>query len=197
MNERSVRVNVYDIQKSLRGSQCLQWVGMGLFHTGVVVGNVEYTFGATGIVHHKPREAQAEGNGENSFTWKCELDAGTFRGSHNEVMAVIRSFRESRFGTDQYDGLERNCNHFSSELAKELTDYDMPAWVNRAANVGGKAAGLLSSVKSVFRRKSPTNTPLVSAQEGGHPAPGNADGTKRRELTDKQRALLENMKRKV
>lgn len=49
---------VYDLHQS---NSWLQHVGLGMYHSGVEIGGVEYTFSEAGIGHHPPRQIAGEG----------------------------------------------------------------------------------------------------------------------------------------
>ena len=49
---------MYDLHES---NSWLQHVGLGMYHSGVEIGGVEYTFSEAGIGQHPPRRVAAEG----------------------------------------------------------------------------------------------------------------------------------------
>ena len=49
---------MYDLHES---NSWLQHVGLGMYHSGVEIGGVEYTFSEAGISQHPPRRVAAEG----------------------------------------------------------------------------------------------------------------------------------------
>jgi len=52
------------------------------------------------------------------------------------------------FQASSYQLLRNNCNHFASQLCIALTGKGLPAWVNKAANVGaGIGDGLTVSTE--------------------------------------------------
>ncbi|CAH9120782.1 unnamed protein product [Cuscuta epithymum] len=54
-------------------------------------------------------------------------------------LAQVREFiakNEDNYKGDDYDVLEKNCNHFSNDLCYKLTGQKIPSWVNRLAKLG-------------------------------------------------------------
>ena len=85
-----------------------------------------------------------------------------------EVTAEVTRFDDEYRG-NRYHLLQRNCNHFSSDLAKHLTNTPSPGWVNRLAWVAIQLSCLLpdSIVPPLEKTVGPPQTPgFGTAQRG-------------------------------
>ncbi|CAM9603114.1 unnamed protein product [Choristocarpus tenellus] len=183
---RCIKVNVYDLHQS---NSWLQHIGLGLYHSGVEIGGVEYTFSEAGVVQHAPRRVEGE-----HCRFKTSEVMGEFIGSANDLHGIIRSMCDDGFHAGSYNIARRNCNHFADELCFVLLGKRIPRWVNRAANIGGWAVGGGPEQEGKSdKRSSPAhaeNTCVARVQGSA-----NKEG-KRRELTEKQKELLSRMKTK-
>jgi deubiquitinase DESI2 len=126
----SVYVNIYDLSPA--NEWVLHTVGLGLYHSGIEVLGSEYTFAANaGIFHHSPRDAGPQAQ------FRSQLLIGTFEGGPAEVQTAVRVLESStRFGPDDYDILQNNCNTFANALCLQLCQTAIPVYVNRIANYG-------------------------------------------------------------
>ncbi|KAL1224676.1 DeSI-like protein [Cardamine amara subsp. amara] len=102
-----VYLNVYDLTPM---NAYGYWLGLGVFHSGVEIHGVEYSFGAH----------------ESSST---DIDA-------KEVRVYMEKLAEE-FQGKKYHLITRNCNHFCNEVCLKLTQKPIPRWVNRLARLGG------------------------------------------------------------
>eukprot|EP00727_Mastigamoeba_balamuthi_P004643 m51a1_g14177 hypothetical protein (221) ;mRNA; r:48432-49222 len=126
----SVVLNVYDLHPYNKYSYAL---GLGAFHSGVVVLGREWAFGChpydfTGVYDVPPGTAEGA-------ALRCSVDMGPCApelGSEQRVRAAISAVA-SRFPGRSYHILQCNCNTFSDALCLELTGRHIPGWVNRAA----------------------------------------------------------------
>ena len=123
-----VYLNVYDLQKST--NSITHSLGLGTYHSGVVIRNTEYTFsGESGVFSHKPRDIDAVFL-ESIFMGKTDVS------SLSELNEIINELKQD-FKPSDYNPLKKNCNHFSNELCKRLLDgKTIPNWVNRTAGIG-------------------------------------------------------------
>ncbi|CAM9916751.1 unnamed protein product, partial [Phaeothamnion confervicola] len=130
LTSRTVLLHVYDMHSA---NSWLGAIGLGVHHSGVEIGGKEYTFSAQGITHHPPKAAASE-----TVIFKCTIPMGSFEGSYNEVHRIVRELRDDGgFGPGTYSVTQRNCNHFAESFCHALTGESVPAWLNRAAGVGG------------------------------------------------------------
>tara|TARA_B100000745_G_C20020684_1_gene347080 strand:+ start:173 stop:640 length:468 start_codon:yes stop_codon:yes gene_type:complete len=131
---RIVSINVYNLDFKKMNNNCLGMFGIGLYHTGVVIDNTEYAFGMS--------EDENEHNGIYSIepgtfnnNWKCNLLVGEIYLNNFEIDCILSTFRHEYYA-HEYDLIYNNCNHFTKRLCKELCNYTLPSWVNRAARIG-------------------------------------------------------------
>ncbi|CAN0123103.1 unnamed protein product [Ascophyllum nodosum] len=172
---RQVLLNVYDLHQS---NSWLQYIGVGIYHSGIEVDGVEYTFSEVGIALHRPRNVAAEG-----CTFKTSEVLGNFTGSLPDLRRILNGLKQEAFAEGKYDLVRKNCNHFCDEFSFALVGKRIPSWVNRAAKIG-KWAGFGESVGGV-------STSRLGADGATATAPLSRD---RKELTKKQRDLLAKMR---
>jgi hypothetical protein len=127
--------------------------GFGVWHTGIEVYGVEYTFGKresslSGISAMKPRSAPG-------VIYKESVEVGRTKLSAREVRDLVTTLG-STFAGDSYHVTGRNCNHFSEEFCQRLCGTGIPGWVNRAAKTA-HAIGLGNMIQKSAeeQRKSP------------------------------------------
>lgn len=75
----------------------------------------------------------------SDWVFKEQLDLGKTPLSSAQLTSVLSSLR-GEFLAKDYDLVGKNCNHFS-EMVCDRAKVKFPAWVNRAANVGGMCTG--------------------------------------------------------
>ena len=140
-------INVYDLLPPSKLSSCLWPLGLSLLHTGIVLDDREYSYGAvpaptpsssssstapapqTGVFWTRPRLEPPGG------TFRCSLLQGITYLSRGEIAALVRDVA-ARFPGTAYDLLHNNCNHFTNHMCRALTQREAPAWINRASRVG-------------------------------------------------------------
>ncbi|MCJ1478963.1 hypothetical protein MMC13_007647 [Lambiella insularis] len=134
-----IYINVYDLIPPSTLSTILWPLGLSLLHTGLVLLDREYAYGATtsqdpsqfqtGIFHTPPLTLPP--GGTHRLT---HLQGFTYL-SRNEIEQLLRD-ASSKFSGERYNLLTNNCNHFTNHMCRVLTGQDVPSWVNRAARVG-------------------------------------------------------------
>ncbi|KAA8901573.1 PPPDE putative peptidase domain-containing protein [Sphaerosporella brunnea] len=135
LQKTSVIINVYDLLPPGRLSATLWFLGTGLLHTGVCIGEREFAFGGhdrpdvTGVYWTKPKTDPPGG------TWRCEILHGFTYATAEEIEGIVREASKEFLGPS-YNLLTRNCNHFTSHLCQALTGQPAPAYLNRAASIG-------------------------------------------------------------
>lgn len=130
MGKSKVVLNVYDLSDQ---NSMLYWCGVGIFHTGVEVHGVEYAYGgheydASGVFATSPKDAPGP------VTFRESIVVGETALSSDEVQALMHTLGQTYKGS-RYHLLQRNCNHFASDLCYQLCGQRSPPWVNRLANL--------------------------------------------------------------
>ncbi|GER34757.1 PPPDE putative thiol peptidase family protein [Striga asiatica] len=122
-------LNVYDLTPI---NNYLYWFGLGIYHSGIEVHDMEYGFGAhefstSGVFEVEPRSCPG-------FIFRRSIPLGSTDMSRSE----FRSFMEhlsNKYHGDTYHLISKNCNHFTDEVCQRLTGKSIPGWVNRLARV--------------------------------------------------------------
>ncbi|MCJ1248400.1 hypothetical protein MMC30_005617 [Trapelia coarctata] len=137
-----IHINIYDLLPPGPISTLLWPLGLSLLHTGIVLLDHEYSYGATG-----PSPSPAPSHSQTGIFHTPPLTpppGGTHRLTHlqgftylsaSEIEDIIRD-ASAKFPGERYNLLSNNCNHFTNYMCKVLTGREMPAWINRAARVG-------------------------------------------------------------
>ncbi|KAJ8477991.1 hypothetical protein OPV22_021718 [Ensete ventricosum] len=125
-----VYLNVYDLTP-INGYA--YWLGLGVYHSGVLVHGVEYAYGAhehptTGIFEGEPRQCPG-------FTFRKSILIGRTDLGPREVRALMEEMATEYTG-DTYNLVSKNCNHFCDEACLRLTGKLIPKWINRLAKIG-------------------------------------------------------------
>ncbi|XP_019438786.1 PREDICTED: deSI-like protein At4g17486 [Lupinus angustifolius] len=125
-----VYLNVYDLTP-INGYA--YWLGLGVFHSGVQVHDVEYGFGAherntTGIFVVEPRNCPG-------FTFRKSILIGSTNMNPKDVRILMEKLAEEYSG-NTYHLIQKNCNHFCRDFCLKLTGKSIPPWVNRLARLG-------------------------------------------------------------
>ena len=128
-----VSINVYNL-RSRKTNNCLGIFGIGLYHTGVVIDNNEYAFGISENENEQDGIYSIEPGTFNN-DWKCNLLVCQIYLNNFEIDCILSKFRHEYYA-NEYDLIYNNCNHFTKRICKELCNYDLPRWINRAARVG-------------------------------------------------------------
>lgn len=98
-----VFLNVYDLNE--QSNEYLYPLGLGLYHSGVEISGIEYTFaGESGIYEMTPKNAPPA-------KFRESIDLGPSPTSR-EISNAIEELRHDFKGTD-YHVLNKNCNHFA------------------------------------------------------------------------------------
>jgi len=139
-----VSVNIYEIDPPK--NKFLDKIGMGLYHSGVVINGIEWAFGEfnspneddlineDGIQRINEDGIQSMLPGTYNEYHKQNLIIGEINISDFELECIMNTFRD-KFLLNEYDLIKNNCNHFTKVFCKEICNYDLPKWINRAANI--------------------------------------------------------------
>ena len=140
VHRTEIIINVYDLLPPSKVSSLLWPLGLSLLHTGIVLDDREYSYGATpddansppdqtGVFWTRPRLEPP------GATFRCSILQGITFLSKAEIDALVRDV-SARFPGPAYNLLNNNCNHFTSHMCRALTQREAPAWINRASRVG-------------------------------------------------------------
>ncbi len=147
---------MYDLGEA---NEYLNPVGLGTYHSGLQVHGTEWTFASqAGIFSHPPKGANAP--------FRQSIVLGTTQMSSSEIASLTSTMKPDWPGSS-YHLVKKNCNSFSSALAKQILGKGIPGWVNRMADIGSTCSCLIpdQAVGSA-----PVDAP------GGQPAPSPASG---------------------
>merc|ERR1719378_1473486 len=136
----TVKVNVYDLNSQdgkgvVTGlNNVTSKVGVGVFHSGVQVGDSEYFYGfretGSGVCRCTPTEAVPE-----VYRFRETVEIGHTGFSAKEVRKlVLKMSRWEKYQGPSYDLTRNNCNSFSADLCQRLTGKSIPSWINRGAD---------------------------------------------------------------
>mmetsp|Transcript_129626 Transcript_129626/g.375428 ORF Transcript_129626/g.375428 Transcript_129626/m.375428 type:complete len:256 (-) Transcript_129626:14-781(-) len=130
-----VLLNLYDLSPA---NDILFSLGLGFHHSGLEIGGREYSFGSggSGIFEHAPKDAPGA-------RFRCQIELGSYDGGTKELNQALDDLRSNGFGSDGYNLLKRNCNHFCNALSWRLLRKSIPAYVNRMADIGNCCSCLL------------------------------------------------------
>lgn len=121
-----VILNVYDLNEQ---NLNLYPFGLGMFHSGVQVGGLEWSFaGGAGIYSDSPKSAAGA-------KFRESIVMGEFRGTSSDFDRLMDELRP-HFSGNSYNILSKNCNSFSNALCTKLLRKPIPGWVNRMATLG-------------------------------------------------------------
>eukprot|EP00298_Acanthocystis_sp_HF-20_P026748 c4585_g1_i1.p1 GENE.c4585_g1_i1~~c4585_g1_i1.p1 ORF type:complete len:221 (+),score=76.36 c4585_g1_i1:71-733(+) len=124
-----VVLNVYDLTPVNDNLYCM---GLGFYHSGVVIYGSEYSFGGgdiggSGVFRHKPKDIP--------YTVRATISLGTSNLTSSQVDDVIHELSKY-FLANSYSPILLNCNHFSNEFSKRICGKGIPGFVNRMAFIG-------------------------------------------------------------
>ncbi|OON16877.1 hypothetical protein X801_07296, partial [Opisthorchis viverrini] len=110
----SVAVNVYDM---LWLNVYINNLGIGVYHTGVVVYGIEYCYGGhplsySGIFAMAPQDVETLGP---NYSYKSTIEVGHTDFTETDIALILEDMGPQYRG-DQYHLLRRNCNHFSDSF---------------------------------------------------------------------------------
>ncbi|KXZ48970.1 hypothetical protein GPECTOR_24g260 [Gonium pectorale] len=125
-----VTLNIYDLAAH---NSWTYWCGVGIFHSGVEVYGVEYAYGGhdfdySGVFATNPRDAPGQ------VVYRESIPMGETNLSQQEIHQLVQRMGNEYKG-NSYHLLQRNCNHFASDLCRQLVGREAPTWINRLAGI--------------------------------------------------------------
>uniref|UniRef100_A0A7S0R2E0 PPPDE domain-containing protein n=1 Tax=Chlamydomonas leiostraca TaxID=1034604 RepID=A0A7S0R2E0_9CHLO len=125
-----VYLNVYDLTNH---NKYTYWCGVGIYHAGVEVFGTEYAYGGhefdyTGVFATSPRDPPGQ------VVFREAVFMGTTDLSQEEVQQLVFKMGYEYKGM-KYHLLQKNCNHFASDLVYQLVGRPAPSWINRLAGI--------------------------------------------------------------
>eukprot|EP00971_Amphidinium_carterae_P224850 4460616-Amphidinium_carterae.2 len=107
----------------------------GVFHAGVEVDGVEWSFGYTAEGTGVSSTERPKNHPHHHFRQTVSLPSTTL--SRREINRVISDLMDEYQGRD-YSVLRKNCCHFADDLCQRLGAGRMPGWVYRLARLGAR-----------------------------------------------------------
>lgn len=166
----SVFANIYNLSSK---NEKLRNVGMGIFHCGIVIYGIEWSFGEsierateTGLFCCQP------GMAGQLFR---SLYLGDTTMSPAQVDTILHRL-ENEWKSSEYHILHHNCNHFSQAFCNLLSTNErlrLPDWCNRAARVADAVVPqkVATSIQyKVSGRSIPKAAPARKRKEARMPA---------------------------
>mmetsp|Transcript_82340 Transcript_82340/g.182926 ORF Transcript_82340/g.182926 Transcript_82340/m.182926 type:complete len:558 (-) Transcript_82340:87-1760(-) len=141
-----VVLHVYDIGTSGIGralNQVLRPLGTGVFHCGVEVYGLEWSYGfngkggggQSGVFFCTPRTNDAH-------SYRETLQMGQTSLSQHQVKALLAQMA-AQWKSKDYDLLRHNCCHFCDALCERLGVNPVPPWVTNMAAAGAACRSML------------------------------------------------------
>lgn len=153
-----VFVHVYDVSQENFIKKLNRWTANkkswvklgGIFHAGVEVFNLEWSYGATctdtavGVACNEPKQHPQHRYRQTVFLGYTML-------TNEDVAELLGQFIEEYPG-DDYDLFRRNCCHFADEMCAKLGVGSIPGWIHRFAKIASGLDTAYTAVSGVWSR---------------------------------------------
>jgi hypothetical protein len=162
-----VRLNIYHLIDEVTNLKFLKF-GFGVFHTGVIVYGIEWSFGESVEGQETGLFCVAPGNAAG-VVFKT-VDLGYTDLSPEQVDTILHRL-ETEWKSSDYHVLHQNCNHFAArfcELLSTLEKLEVPPWCNRAARWSDKIVPK-SLASWALRNMDDYTPPPLASTRGVHP----------------------------
>ncbi|KAJ6246732.1 hypothetical protein M0813_01982 [Anaeramoeba flamelloides] len=165
-----VKLNVYDL---ISFNDIFSSIGFGIFHSGVEINGKEWSFGGgeqfkntsqTGVFSQRPRQIP---DGMD-IEFRESFDLFETNKTSREIRRCLEEMQsDPRWQARNYHVLEHNCNHFTDQLIRELSDEQCsaPSWLNRPAKTGSWFLNCLPCLKNCFDEKENENQTQQQQQQ--------------------------------
>ncbi|XP_055343074.1 deubiquitinase DESI2-like [Paramacrobiotus metropolitanus] len=136
MARSPVYVHIYDLYWTNNYTYNL---GVGFYHSGIEVYGKEFGYGGhpfafSGLFEKIPKDIDELGP---NFRYKETILLGYTDFSERDVDEMMHHLSQEWHG-NSYHLVTRNCNHFSDHLGRVLCGQEVPAWINRVANMSAR-----------------------------------------------------------
>ena len=183
-HERQVTLHVYTFAGvGGRTNSILSSLSLGLHHSGVEVSGREFSFNDGGVFQTRPHECTR--GDEPQCVLKESKFLGVHVGSTNEFNGVLNELRRA-FPPGSYSLTGKNCNHFADAFCRALIGCGIPSYVNRAASYGR----WLNFGNKGYQIGDGASSEAPKAK----PAKADPNRSKKKELTEHQKMLLERIR---
>ena len=130
-------------------NSCAHALGVGVYHSGIVLGGLEYTYdnvyephpSGSGVVAHAPYYTDRERQKE--LPLRCTLPLGRSLYTTSQSHKLLRSLG-SQWQAHAYDLVEQNCHHWCIEASAALGVTPLPRWVTRSGDLMRFCSGIPS-----------------------------------------------------
>lgn len=147
--ETPIYLNIYDISPM---NGILHPIGLGLYHTGIEINDIEYVYGM-GITEVTPKE-------DIDFAvFKETIELGKVKLRNSEIMYNIHRLSKE-FTESNYNTVLKNCNDFSNALSEALLGKGIPSYINRMANTGKILYNFYNNVHCGKKKRENENQPF-------------------------------------
>jgi len=200
-------------------------IGMGAYHTSLEIDGYHYTFAAQRGICRISSSAHDASVPPQGATFQETIALGSNITSRSEILGIVKKLEQSFFTSTAYHLVHRNCNHFTQTLATAVILRDelletggdkkkqrsrirlstYPTWINKLASTSSNFIGhdddivpcnvVEEAASAVGANDGKVSWDLSSSANGGREKKATSRSQKK-ELTDKQKAILEKIRKK-